>query len=290
MSRYGAIRRFIRDFSKISKPLCNLLEKDTSFNFDDACHDAFVELKKRLISPPIITVADWNLPFELICDASDYTVSAILGQRKIKILHPIYYASRTLNEAQANYTTTEKELLAIVFAFDKFRSYHVSTKVIVYTDHVVIKYLIEKKDAKPRLIRLVLLLQEFNLKIRDRKGTENQLADHLSRLENNEHIGNSTVINETFPNEQLFFVEKQKNLPWYADVVNYLVSKLFPLEFNSQKKKKFLHDVKYYMWDEPFLYKHCGDQIIKKCVLEEEFENILHHCHSSDYRRHYEGK
>ena len=105
---------------------------------------------------------------------------------------------------------TEKELLAVVFAFEKFRSYLVGTKVIVYTDHSAIKYLVEKKDAKPRLIRWVLLLQEFDLEIRDRKGTENQVADHLSRLEQNQE--NSEVINETFPDEQLFFLT-QTQLP-----------------------------------------------------------------------------
>ncbi|PIN21873.1 DNA-directed DNA polymerase [Handroanthus impetiginosus] len=147
----GFYRHFIKDFSKISKPLCNLLEKDIPFNFDDACLDAFNDLKGRLISAPIITVPDWSFPFELMCDASDFAIGAVLGQRKDKIFRSIYYASKTLNDAQLNYTTTEKELLAVVFAFDKFRSYLVGTKVIVYTDHTAIRYLIEKNDAKPRL-------------------------------------------------------------------------------------------------------------------------------------------
>ncbi|PIN24199.1 DNA-directed DNA polymerase [Handroanthus impetiginosus] len=161
----GFYRRFIKDFSKISKSLCNLLEKDIPFKFDDACLDAFNDLKRRLISAPIITVADWSFPFELMCDASDFAIGAVLGQRKDKIFRSIYYASKTLNDAQLNYTITEKELLAVVFTFDKFRSYLVGTKVIVYTDHTAIRYLIETKDAKPRLIRWVLLLQEFDLKI-----------------------------------------------------------------------------------------------------------------------------
>ncbi|EOX94137.1 F7F22.17, putative [Theobroma cacao] len=145
-----------------------------------------------------------------MCDASNYVVGAVLGQRKAKILHPIYYASRTLNEAQANYTITNKELFVVVFAFDKFCSYLVGTKVIVYTDHAAIKYLIEKKDTKPCLIIWALLLQEFDLEIRDRRGTENLVVDHLSRLENGEQIRNSIVINETFIDEQLIQAEKQK--------------------------------------------------------------------------------
>ena len=159
------------------------------------------------------------------------------------MFHSIYYASKTLQGAQLNYTVTEKELLAVVFAFDKFRSYLVGKKVIVYIDHSAIKYLVEKKDAKPRLIRWVLLLQEFDLEIKDRKGIENQVADHLSRLEQNRD--NSEVINEKFSDEQLFLMT-QTQVPWYADFVNYLVSRLLPPDLTSQQKKKFLHDVKFY--------------------------------------------
>ncbi|GMJ16155.1 hypothetical protein HRI_005284700 [Hibiscus trionum] len=118
-----------------------------------------------------------------MCDASDYAVGAALGQRKEKLFHVIYYASKTLNDAQINYTTTEKELLVVVFAFDKFRSYILGTKVVVHTDHSALKYLFTKKDAKPRLIRWIMLLQDFDVDIKDKKGTENQVADHLSRVE-----------------------------------------------------------------------------------------------------------
>ena len=104
-----------------------------------------------------------------MCDASDYAVGVVLGQRVDKKLNVIHYASKNLDSAQRNYATTEKEFLAVVFAYDKFRSYIVDSKVIVHTDHAAIKYLIEKKDAKLRLIRWVLLLQEFDLHITDRK-------------------------------------------------------------------------------------------------------------------------
>ncbi|KAL4355065.1 hypothetical protein GQ457_06G013840 [Hibiscus cannabinus] len=124
----GFYRRFIGDFSKITKPLCSLLEQDRPFEFNDDCTKAFNLLKQKLVTAPIVEPPDWKLPFELMCDASDYAVGAVLGQKKGKIFHPIYYASKILNDAQVNYTTTEKEMLAVIFAFDKFRSYLIGTK------------------------------------------------------------------------------------------------------------------------------------------------------------------
>ena len=133
------------------------------------------------IPSPVVQPPDWNLPFEIMCDASDFAVGAVLGQRVDKKLNVIHYASKTLDVAQKNYATTEKEFLAVVFACDKFRPYIVDSKVTIHTDHAAIRYLMEKKDAKPRLIRWVLLLQEFDLHIVDRKGAENTVADNLDR-------------------------------------------------------------------------------------------------------------
>ncbi|XP_070020071.1 uncharacterized protein [Nicotiana sylvestris] len=179
--------------------------------------------KKRLVTAPIIVAPNWEQPFELMCDASDYAIGAVLGQQKDKLMHPIYYASRTLSGAQLNYTVTEKEMLVVVFAFDKFRSYLIGSKVIVYTDHATIRYLIEKKESKSRLIHWVLLLQEFDLEIRDRKGTENQVADHLSRLEGAKRKVEVDDITETFPDEQLLAMTMEE-APWYVDIANYLAS------------------------------------------------------------------
>ena len=118
-----------------------------------------------------------------MCDASDYAMGAVLGQRIEKFSKATYYASKTFNEAQENYSTTENEMLAIVFACEKFRPYILGSNVIIHTHHATIKYLIAKKDVKPILIRQVLLLQEFDLEIKDNKGIDNVIADHLSRLE-----------------------------------------------------------------------------------------------------------
>ncbi|GJT99013.1 reverse transcriptase domain-containing protein [Tanacetum coccineum] len=187
--------------------MTHLLEKNTPFIFSNDCIRAFQTLKDRLTEAPILIAPNWDLPFELMCDASDFAIGAVLGQRHEKHFRPIHYASKTLIEAQTNYTTTEKELLAIVYAFEKFRSYLIMNKSIVHTDHSALKYLFAKKDAKARLLRWVLLLQEFDFKVIDTKGAENLAADHLSRLENPyENVNDRKEINESFPLETLNMV------------------------------------------------------------------------------------
>ncbi|GJV31416.1 reverse transcriptase domain-containing protein [Tanacetum coccineum] len=184
LGHVGFYRRFIQDFSKIARPMTRLLEKDTPFIFSNECIEAFKILKKKLTEAPILVAPDWDLPFEIMCDASDFAIGAVLGQRKSKHFQPIHYASKTMTDAQFHYTTTEKELLAVVYAFEKFRPYLVLSRTIVYTDHSALKYLLAKQDAKPMLLRWILLLQEFDVITRDKKGAENLAADHLSRLEN----------------------------------------------------------------------------------------------------------
>ena len=154
----GFYRRFIKDFSKIVKPLCMLLEKDAIFSFDEACMIAFEEIKNKLIEAPIVVAPNWNEPFEIMYDASDFIVGVVLGQRKEKMFRRIYYASKTLNDTQEHYTTTEKEMLGVVYSCDKFILYILDSKVTLFMDHAVIQYLTMKKEAKPRLIRRVLLL------------------------------------------------------------------------------------------------------------------------------------
>uniref|UniRef100_A0A2N9HHG0 RNA-directed DNA polymerase n=1 Tax=Fagus sylvatica TaxID=28930 RepID=A0A2N9HHG0_FAGSY len=230
----GFYRRFIKDFSAISRPLCNLLLKESTFEWTESCEVAFKKLVQLLTSAPIMQAPDWSLPFEIMCDASDYAVEAVLGQRKDKKPHVIYYASRTLNSAQMNYTTTEKELLAVVFALDKFRSYLMGTSIVVFTDHTALRYLLSKKDAKTRLIRWILLLQEFNLQIKDKKGVENV-------------------------DEQLFAITK---LPWYAHIVNYLVKGFIPETWTAQDRRKFFVECGFY-WPTMFKDTH---NFCKRCL------------------------
>ncbi|GKA59528.1 reverse transcriptase domain-containing protein [Tanacetum coccineum] len=286
----GFYRRFIKDFSKISRPMTHLLEKNTPFIFSDECIQAFETLKKKLTEAPILIAPDWDLPFELMCDASDFAIGAVLGQRHEKHFRPIHYASKTMTEAESHYTTTEKEMLAVVYAFEKFRSYLILNKSIVYTDHSALKYLFAKKDSKARLLRWVLLLQEFKFKVIDTKGAENLAADHLSRLENPyENVLDPKEINETFPLETLNMVtfHGDSSTPWFADFANYHAGNFVIKGMSSQQKNKFFKDVKHYFWDDPYLFKICADQVIRRCVSGQEAIDILIACHSGPIGGHY---
>ncbi|GJX09929.1 reverse transcriptase domain-containing protein [Tanacetum coccineum] len=216
----------LKDFSKIARTNYSLLEKETPFVFSKDCIDAFQTLKKKLTEAPILVVPDWNLPFELMCDASDFAIGAVLGQRKMKHFQPIHYA-----------------------------------------------------NVKPRLLRWVLLLQEFDITIRDKKGSENLAADHLSRLENpHKDVLENKDINENFPLETLGVISNGST-PWFADYANYHAGNFIIKGMTTQQKKKFFKDVKHYFWDDPYLFRICADQIIRRCVHGQEANDILKACH-----------
>ncbi|XP_070045884.1 uncharacterized protein [Nicotiana tomentosiformis] len=199
---------------------------------------AFKELKKRLVTTPIIVAPNWSSP----------------GAAKGQAGAPNLLCKQNAKRCTANYTVTEKEMLDVLFAFDKFKSYLIGSKVIAYTDHATLRYLIAKKESKSCLIRWVLLLEEFDLEICDRKKTDNQVADHLSRLEGAEKKVEVEDITETFPDEQLLAVEMEET-SWYADIANYLAS----------------------------------DNMIRRCILEKDQPSVLQACHSSPYGGHFGG-
>nr|GEZ28272.1 DNA-directed DNA polymerase [Tanacetum cinerariifolium] len=215
--------------------------------------------------------------------------STCLTNLEKMLKRPIHYASKTMNEAESNYTTTEKEMLAVVYAFEKFRSYLIMNKSIVYTDHSALKYLFAKKDAKARLLRWILLLQEFDFKVVDTKGAKNYAADHLSRLENSyENVFDPKEINETLPLETISkLAHHDQSTLWFADFANYHARKFIIKGMTTQQKNKFFKDVKHYFWDDPYLFKTCADQVIRRCVAGQETIDILTACHSGATGGHY---
>ena len=197
--------------------------------WDEDFQKSVEELNAYLTTAPIVRAPNWKLPFEVMCDASDLAIGAVLGQREEGKPYVVYYASKTLNEAQRNYTTTDKELLAMVYAFEKFRAYLVGSDIVIFTNHSALKYLLTKKNARARLIRWVLLLQEFNLQIKDKKGVENIIVDHLSRLTIT-HNTHNPPINDKFPEDSLLQVE---NAPWYAHIANFLATGELPADWKT---------------------------------------------------------
>ncbi|GJY43887.1 reverse transcriptase domain-containing protein [Tanacetum coccineum] len=210
---------------------------------------------------------------------------------------------KLITEAESHYTRQERNVSRGV-RFEKNpvliileqtivygrHSYLILNKSIVYTDHSALKYLFAKKDSKARLLRWVLLLQEFTFKVIDTKGAENLAADHLSRLENPyENVLDPKEVNEKFPLETLNMVtfRGDSSTPWFADYANYHAGNFIVKGMSSQQKNKFFKDVKHYFWDDPYLFKICADQMIRRCVAGQEAVDILTACHSGPTGGHY---
>nr|GEU92801.1 retroelement Pol polyprotein-like [Tanacetum cinerariifolium] len=209
----GFYRRFIQDFSKIVRPMTRLLEKETPFFFSKGCIGLFNTLKKKLTEATILVAPDWDLPFEIMCDTSDFAVGAVPGQ--------------------------------------------------LYTDQSAHKYLLAKQDAKPIFPWWILLLQEFDVIIHDKKGAENLAAYHLSRLENPHQSDlEKKEITETFLLETLGMVTfcGDSSTSWFANFANYHARNFIMKGMSSQQKKKFFKDVKHYFWDDPYLFRVGSDQ------------------------------
>nr|GEY85516.1 hypothetical protein [Tanacetum cinerariifolium] len=196
--------RFIKDFSHVARPMTQLIVKDALFNFSKECIQAFEKLKGKL--------------------------TVVLGQRIDKHFKPIHYAIQTMNEAQENYTTTKKELLAM--------------------DHVTLKFNIKIHDKKGA----------ENVAVDHLSWLENPDLGKLTKAE----------IRDLFPEERLMTISDKNNEPWYADYTNHVASQVLPFRSTRQEKQKFFSNLRHYLWDEPFLFKQCADRIIRRCIAEDE--------------------
>ncbi|RDX76396.1 Retrovirus-related Pol polyprotein, partial [Mucuna pruriens] len=188
-----------------------------------------------------------------MCNASNSALGAVLGQR-VRVGKPVH----------SNYTTTEKELLAIVFSLDKFHSYLLDSKIIVFFDHAALRFSLKKPNAKPRLTWWMLLLQEFDIEIRDKTGAENSVADHLSKIGRESE---PMPTRDEFPYEQLLHITTPT--PWFADIYNFVAASQFPPEASRLYKEKLQSDAKYYIWDDPYLRRLCSDQHLEADTMDQ---------------------
>ncbi|GKA79180.1 reverse transcriptase domain-containing protein [Tanacetum coccineum] len=172
------------------------------------------------------------------------------------------------------------------FQRSHLRSYPILPKTIVHTNHSALRHLFKKQDVKPRLIRWILLLQEFDIEIKDRKGTKNAIADYLSRLENSK-TSNDNEVDDNFLGETLMEINT-KDEPWFADFANYLVASIIPKGMTYQQKNKFFFNLKQYFYEEPYLFKVCFDGNFRRCISRPETRTILDKCHHGPTGAHYE--
>eukprot|EP00253_Pinus_taeda_P025248 PITA_25248 len=254
-------RRFIENFTKIASPLFKLLTKDCEFNWGPDCQSTFETLKTRISEAPILRGPNWKLPFHISTDASDTALGAMLGQKYL-VPYAIYYTSKNLTPTELNYTVTEKEFLAVVHAINKFRHYITGYETFIHTDHSAIRYLMNKPITNGRVTRWVLVLKKFNITVLDKPGKQNTVADFLSRIQNTKE---DSPVEDKFPDEYLFVVTTKT--PWYADITNYLVIGKLP----------------------PHLFPG-PDLMIRRCVREDEMDDILKACHDEPCGGHFADK
>eukprot|EP00253_Pinus_taeda_P028512 PITA_28512 len=281
----GYYRRFIKDFSKLASPLFSLLGKNVEFKWTDDCQGALDELKDKLVSAPILRGPNWALPFHIHTDASNKAIGAALGQVEEKVPYAIYFVSKNLSKAEMNYTVTEKEFLSVVHSLNKFRHYITGYQTFVHTDHVAIRYLMNKPDVNTHIIKWLLLLQQFDLTIVDKPSKED-VTDFLSRLDL--PAGEEGTVDDQMPDEHLFAISVLSL--WFADIANYLVSTQFPPHLSSKEKSIIVRKSAPFTWIRGNLFKLGPDQILRRCVWEEEVFDILLTCHDGPYGGHFAAK
>eukprot|EP00253_Pinus_taeda_P030152 PITA_30152 len=276
----GYYHRFIKDFSKLASPLFGLLAKDVEFKWSDDCQKDLNELKDKLVSAPILRGPNWALPFHIHTDASNKDIGAALGQVEEKIPYAIYFVSKNLSKAEMNYTVTQKEFLAVVHALNKFRHYITAYQTFVHTDHATIQYLMNKPDVNARIIRWLLLLQQFDLTIVDKPSKENVVVDFLSRV--NLTASEEETMDDQMPDEHLFAISVLS--PWFADIANYLVSAQFPQHLSSKEKSRIVRKSASFTWIGGNLFKLGPDQILRHCAgyywptLHEDVRRYISQC------------
>ena len=287
LGHIGWYRELIPDYATRTIPITRLQRKMVKFEWADECEESFQWLKDRLSSYPVLRPPNWDAPFHVYCDASAVAVGSALCQPvgDAKKDFPIAFASKQLNAAEKNYTTTERECLAMVFSVKKFRHYLLLNPVVFFVDHMAIKYLVNKADLSGRIARWVLLLEEFDYTVEYKPGKMHHQADHLSRL--SETLG-VTPIEDNLVDETLFTIASQPK--WYNHIAEFLATQQLPEELSHHERRKVRVNSRYFAIVGNRLYRRGVDGLLRRCVVEEEVSKILEACHDSACGGHFAGR
>jgi hypothetical protein len=299
----GYYRRFIDGYAKRAIPLTELLKQDTEFLWTGTRQQAFEDLKTQLAKAPILSVPDWGTEFHVTIDASGWCLGSILWQfDEQKRENPIYYASRQMSPAERNYTTTEREALAVVYSCKKFRHYLLGYKVVFHTDHDSLKYLVNKPDLSGRIARWILLLQEFDYEVVVKSGKSNSNADYLSRLRGKESIA---TISADFPDEfsdplELSVeVSEPKSIPVdvfhlgsesvseYQDIIDHLVESRYPEQMSREEKEIFQRQAAPYTLIKGVLFKQGADDVLRRCLEPVDRKKVIRALHAGSSGGHF---
>ena len=278
----GYYRRFIKDYARKALPLTELLKKEEEFSWNPERQSTFKELKLTLSKAPILSPPDWAKEFHVTLDASGWCLGAILWQHDDSNKEsPVYYASRQMSPAEKKYTTTEREALAVIYACKKFRHYLLGYRIVFHTDHDSLKYLVNKPDLSVRIARWILLLQEFNYEVIVKPGKANANADYLSRQRGTEALED---IQAEFPDEfkdepnwkeyQVLHITGEEDSE-YADIIAYLVDRIYPTGLSREEKNIFQHKVAPYTIIHGILFRLGADEQLKRCFEKKERKQVM---------------
>ena len=282
----GWYREAMEGYAKLALPLTNLTKKNVTFKWTPECQQAFDALKVKLASAPVLVPPNWDVPFHVYCDASAVAVGSALcqpfeGGRD----RPIAFASRQLTAAERNYTTTEREALAMVYSVKKFRHYLLLNPVVFYVDHMALRYLVNKPDLSGRIARWVLLLEEFDYTVEYKPGKKHLQADHLSRLSTT--LGTEPIDDE-FPDASLFTVDVVPT--WYANIATFLSTHKMPVGLSKVERRKVRVNSKHFAIIAHRLYRRGVDGVLRRCIADEEISLVLEASHDSLCGGHFAGR
>ena len=269
--------RFVKYLAHVACPLYQLTKKDALFAWTADCQHSFELLKKMLTKAPVMVSPDWTKIFHVYTDASDRALGGALMQEKtIGYLQPIYYASKSMSKTEKNYNTTEREALGIIYAVAKFRHYLLGNKFVLHVDHQALVYIVNKASIVGKMARWMLILQEFDFVIQHTPGKENAVADFLSRLE---EPGTDQGVADDLPDAALFNLTSTQEDDWYEQIRNFIMDYSFPHQWSRDKKRRLALRSRDFTIIAGQLYKRGIDQICRRCVPEHEKNGILMEAH-----------